>query len=145
MTSKPNVLSMLETANECSISGLFQEIWNKGFKAPPTQQTEPLKFGDTEGSDFKRLLHKKDKSFSDSGSTPVYKKEQKSKSHKQYHQDSPDFRPVVYVNNDRNSQSSRMMQLGTSLYSLLFQHEDRYFNNDRDELSKDIFPVGHAQ
>lgn len=148
-------------ANECSISGLFQEIYNKGFKAPPSQQqqqAEPLKFGDAEGSDFKRLRHKRDKSLSDhSGPTtattpPVYRNDnltkQRSKIQKQYHQDSPDFRPVVYVdNNDRNSssQSSRMMQLGTSLYSLLFQHEDRYFNNDREELSKDIFPVGHAQ
>lgn len=128
MTSNSNILSMLETANESSISGLFQELWDKGFKQT-SQTTEPLKFGDTEGSDFKRLLHKKDK----------------ISSNKNYHQNSPDFRPVVYINHETTTQSSKMMQLGTSLYSFLFQHEDRYFNHDRDELSKDIFPVGQAK
>jgi hypothetical protein len=29
-----------------------------------------------------------------------------------------------------------------SLYTRLFEHNDRYFNQDRKELSKDIFPIG---
>lgn len=121
MTS--NTLAMLETASECSISGLFQELLNKGIKSTP--QHEPLKIGDSEGSDFKRLLHKKDKSET-----------------RKYHQDSPDFKPVIYLNNNSTNQS---LKFGNTLYSFLFQHEDRYFNNDRDDLSKDIFPVGQQQ
>ncbi|KAI8881376.1 hypothetical protein K501DRAFT_274648 [Backusella circina FSU 941] len=30
----------------------------------------------------------------------------------------------------------------TSLYTRLFEHKDKYFNQDRKELSKDIFPIG---
>ncbi|KAG2234797.1 hypothetical protein BDF21DRAFT_407759 [Thamnidium elegans] len=126
MTS--NLLAKLETANECSISGLFQELLNKGIKTTP-----PLNLGDSEGSDFKRLLHKKDKSIA------VVNKQQ------QYHPDSPDFRPAIYLDTNSTTNTNRAMKLGTTIYSFLFQHEDRYFNNDRDDLSKDIFPVGQQK
>ncbi|KAI9332627.1 hypothetical protein BD770DRAFT_403099 [Pilaira anomala] len=129
-----NILDRLETANECSISGLFQELLDKGINKNNTPH-EPLKFGDSEGSDFKKLLHKKDKSM-------TVEDNNKNKRILHYHHpDSPDFRPVVYLNNS-TSTSSRTMSFGTTIYSFLFQHEDRYFNHDRDELSKDIFPVG---
>lgn len=123
----PTTLDMLDTASECSISGLFQELLNKGIKTTP--QHEPLKIGDSEGSDFKRLLHKKNKS-------------ETGKQQHHHHQDSPDFKPVIYLN---NNSTNRSLKFGNSLYSFLFQHEDRYFNNDRDDLSKDIFPVGQQQ
>ncbi|GAA5812805.1 hypothetical protein MFLAVUS_006263 [Mucor flavus] len=128
MTSN-NLLAKLETANECSISGLFQELLNKGIKTAP-----PLKLGDSEGSDFKRLLHKKGKSIA-----VVDKRQQ------HYHPDSPDFRPVIYLDANSTTNTNRAMKFGTTIYSFLFQHEDRYFNNDRDDLSKDIFPVGQQK
>ncbi|KAI8083400.1 uncharacterized protein B0P05DRAFT_537149 [Gilbertella persicaria] len=127
MPSTSNTLDRLANISECSISGLFQELWQKN-----NHSSEPLQFGDIEGSDFKRLVHKH-KHLQDN--------EQELENKTKYHQSSPDFRPIVYL--ERKPISSP--RLGNTIYNFLFQHEDRYFNNDRDELSKDIFPVGYQQ
>ncbi|CAO3613108.1 unnamed protein product [Mucor fragilis] len=128
-----NPLNMLSNVSECSISGLFQELLNKGMKSPTTH-TEPLKFGDSEGSDFKRLLHKKNHNGSNNKiqitNSPTIDIITSSRSRRHQQGDSP----------TRNSN-----RFGSAIYSFFFQHEDRYFNNDRDELSKDIFPVGSEQ
>jgi hypothetical protein len=140
MTSN-NPLNMLANISECSISGLFQELLDKGInKSPNSNVQEPLKFGDSEGSDFKRLVHKKKKI--QNTTTPSIEVVRHSTKHYR-HQSSPDFRPVVYL--EKPPSSARSLHFGNSLYNFLFQHEDRYFNNDRDELSKDIFPVGYQQ
>lgn len=152
-----NPLNMLSNVSECSISGLFQELLNKGMKSPTTH-TEPLKFGDSEGSDFKRLLHKKNHNGSNnkiqitnsptidiitsSRSRRHQQGDSVSSKKKTFHHGSPDFRPVVYLDHQPTRNSNRF---GSAIYSFFFQHEDRYFNNDRDELSKDIFPVGSEQ
>ncbi|KAI8346894.1 hypothetical protein EDC96DRAFT_521344 [Choanephora cucurbitarum] len=110
-------LAFLES--QSSLLNAFQDFWHR--------PTEPVQLGDVEGSDFKKLVHKHKQD------NQLEKKIQK------HHISSPDFRPIVYL--ERKPISSP--RLGHSLYNYLFQHEDRYFNNDRDELSKDIFPVGY--
>ncbi|KAL9552333.1 hypothetical protein MBANPS3_003819 [Mucor bainieri] len=129
-----NPLTMLSNVSECSISGLFQELLNKSMKSPTTH-TEPLKFGDSEGSDFKRLLHKKHHNGSNNNkiqitNSPTMDIITTSQSYRHTQDDSP----------TRNSN-----RFGSAIYNFFFQHEDRYFNHDRDELSKDIFPVGYEQ
>ncbi|GAN09386.1 hypothetical protein MAM1_0264c08913 [Mucor ambiguus] len=152
-----NPLTMLSNVSECSISGLFQELLNKSMKSPTTH-SEPLKFGDSEGSDFKRLLHKKHRNGNNNkiqitnsptidistASRPHRHTQDDSVSSKKkiFHHGSPDFRPVVYLDQQPTGSSN---QFGSAIYNFFFQHEDRYFNHDRDELSKDIFPVGHEQ
>lgn len=151
-SNNSNPISRLETAYECSISGVFQELLSKGFKtsAPLTTTTEPLKVGDSEGSDFKRLLHKKDTQTTTNNKTAMLERSSSitsttSTTRKQYHQDSPDFRPAVHLENSPTpSPSTSSRRVMTTLYSLFFQSQDRYFISDRDELSKDIFPVGQA-
>lgn len=143
-----NPLSILSNVSECSISGLFQELLNKGMKSPTTNNsTEPLKFGDSEGSDFKRLLHKKNHNGNNNkiqitNSPTIDIITTRNNKKKTYHQDSPDFRPVVYLEQKQTRNNNRF---GNAVYNFFFQHEDRYFNHDRDELSKDIFPVGYEQ
>jgi hypothetical protein len=134
MTSN-NPLNVLSNISECSISGLFQELLNKGIKTQ--SNVEPLKLCDSEGSDFKRLVHKKKNNKIQNTSAPSIETKH------QRHQSSPDFRPVVYLENPPSP--ARSVHFGHTLYNFLFEHEDRYFNNDRDELSKDIFPVGYKQ
>ncbi|OAD01872.1 hypothetical protein MUCCIDRAFT_163823 [Mucor lusitanicus CBS 277.49] len=152
-----NPLTMLSNVSECSISGLFQELLNKGMKSPTTH-TEPLKFGDSEGSDFKRLLHKKNHNnkiqitnapaidiiTTTTASRPHHHTQDDSVGSKKktFHHGSPDFRPVVYLDQQPTRNSNRF---ASAIYNFFFQHEDRYFNHDRDELSKDIFPVGYEQ
>ncbi|CAO0799131.1 unnamed protein product [Mucor circinelloides] len=149
-----NPLNMLSNVSECSISGLFQELVNKSMKSPTTH-SEPLKLGDSEGSDFKRLLHKKNHNGSNnkiqitnSPTIDVITARNRQdddfvrSKKKTFHHGSPDFRPVVYLEQKPTRASNRF---GNAIYNFFFQHEDRYFNHDRDELSKDIFPVGYEQ
>ncbi|KAI8645566.1 hypothetical protein BD408DRAFT_411657 [Parasitella parasitica] len=146
MTSN-NPLDMFNNVSECSISGLFQELLNKGRKSPTANNTEPLKFGDSEGSDFKRLLHKNKHSDNTNkiqitNSPTIDIVTSRSVQKKTFHQGSPDFRPVVYLE-QKPAQNNN--GFGSTIYNYFFQHEDRYFNHDRNELSKDIFPVGYEQ
>lgn len=133
---------MLFDIYESSISGLFHELVNKGIKTS-NLNVEPLKFDDSEGSDFKRLVHKKKNNKIQNTTAPSIEVVRHSTRHHHRNPSSPDFRPVVYLDNP--SSSDRSTHFGNALYNFLFQHEDRYFNNDRDELSKDIFPAGYQQ
>ncbi|CEP14793.1 hypothetical protein [Parasitella parasitica] len=145
--SSSNPLSILNNVAECSISGLFQELLNKSMKSPAANNTEPLKFGDSEGSDFKRLLHKKKHNGNTNkiqitNSPTIDIVSSRSNQQRTYHRGSPDFRPVVYLE-QKPAQNNN--GFGSTMYNYFFQHEDRYFNHDREELSKDIFPVGYEQ
>lgn len=101
-----------------SISGLFQELFTSNKK--PNEEFE--------GSDFKRLLHKNKKSPSNYSISSMA-----SGSSSRIHKDSPDYNSIIYLN---HSPAKRRF----NLFSLFGQHEDRYFNSSRDELSKDMFP-----
>ncbi|KAI8393589.1 uncharacterized protein BYT42DRAFT_551580 [Radiomyces spectabilis] len=50
-----------------------------------------------------------------------------------------DIAPYQLLHRPAGSSTARRF-LG-QLFSVMFSHEDRYFNNDRTELSKDIFPA----
>ncbi|KAI9469693.1 MAG: hypothetical protein EXX96DRAFT_378442 [Benjaminiella poitrasii] len=134
--------------SQCSVSGLFQELFDKGFKLMTATDDSAQYNTDEEGNDYRRLLQKHKKpvsnicSESSYNAKPVMRNAHKRK--REFHQGSPDFKPIVYL--ERTSKNEqRRMGFGSVLYNYLFQHEDRYFNNDREELSKDIFPAGYQQ
>ncbi|KAI7902487.1 uncharacterized protein BX663DRAFT_511217 [Cokeromyces recurvatus] len=132
--------SPLPNISQCSMASIFQEMFSKSFKS--YKSIKDNHHNEEEGSDFKRLIqkHKKLSSSSSSSSSQSLIKVEHKKG--EYHQDSPDFRPIVYLNNTTSQQRTTFV---SSLYNYFFQHEDRYFNHDREELSKDIFPTGHKQ
>lgn len=145
MTNQDNRLSVFSKEN--SITGLFQDWFGKKNATPE------LKLGDVEGSDFKRLMNKKkykrisntsqDTMVIETTSTQQQQKPKSSNS-KKYHSSSPDFRPVVYLSNTPNSDSNSNNGLFSGkFFSAFSPRKDRYFGNDREELSKDIFPVGY--
>ncbi|RCH82604.1 hypothetical protein CU098_000073 [Rhizopus stolonifer] len=103
-----------------SISGKFQE-----FLFSKKEQVE-------EGSDFKRLLHKNKKIPSNYSISSMA-----STSSSKIHKESPHYNSVIYL--DRSPAKKRF-----DFFGLFGQHEDKYFNQSRDELSKDIFPMEHS-
>lgn len=151
MTNRDSKLEFLATISESSIGGFFQELLSKKASTPE------LKLGDVEGSDFKRLMNKKkykristvneDTLVIETSSHQQQQQQQQQRqpaTNKKYHVNSPDFRPVVYLsNNSDNNSSNTGLFSGNRFFSLFSPRKDRYFNNDREELSKDIFPVGH--
>jgi hypothetical protein len=125
---------MLSTISECSIAGLFQELLSKKNSTPE------LKLGDAEGSDFKRLMNKKKYKRISNTTEETMIIQTTTSDNKKYHSNSPDFRPVVYLTPTSNNNNSGLFS--GRFFSLFSPRKDRYFNNDREELSKDIFPVG---
>ncbi|KAI8976820.1 hypothetical protein BDB01DRAFT_802678 [Pilobolus umbonatus] len=120
-----SLIDQLSNISQCSIGGIFHELMDKSASTHPAT---PVKLNDSYGHDFIRLLHKN--------------KSMEIGQMNRSHPDSPDFRPAIYLDNSITSTQSSIARLGNRLYYSWFQHEDRYFNQDRDELSKDIFPVG---
>lgn len=49
------------------------------------------------------------------------------------HKASPDYNSIVYLN--QNTSKKRF-----EFFGLFGQHEDKYFNSSRNELSQDMFP-----
>jgi hypothetical protein len=127
-------LDILDNLSFSSIGGIFQELIGTS-----KQSTPALTLHDTEGSDFRRLVNKK-KQQREQGDDENLETNTRLKSTRFSNRASPDFRPVVHLPSPPPQPSKS--SIGRSLYSLLFQHEDRYFNHDRQELSQDIFPVG---
>ncbi|KAI8888812.1 hypothetical protein K501DRAFT_282650 [Backusella circina FSU 941] len=126
-----NPLDILNNLSFSSIGGIFQELVGNTKHSTPS-----ITLHDTEGSDFKRLVNKKKQQRQQH---PDVETNTTLKSTRFSNKASPDFRPVVHLASPPQPSKST---IGRSLYSLLFQHEDRYFNHDRQELSQDIFPVG---
>lgn len=115
-------ISSLTMAPNPNISSLFQELlFNKKEETVIEE----------EGSDFKRLLHKNKKIPSN------YSISSMSTNSSRIHKDSPDYNSVVYLNT-----TSVIKKKNRFDFFGLFnrQEEDRYFNSNRNELSKDIFP-----
>ncbi|KAI8991497.1 hypothetical protein BDF20DRAFT_844984 [Mycotypha africana] len=141
-----------------SFFDLFQDVFSETDAPTTTTSTPPLYLHTDQGNDFRKLLHKNRKTrpleqsqynrMKVSATTQCLVNHQSPStatrsSKKTYSANSPDFNPVIYLNQKQHNTGSGGFL--SSVYNYLFLHEDRYFNQSRKELSKDIFPVGYQQ
>ncbi|KAI9250590.1 hypothetical protein BDA99DRAFT_522901 [Phascolomyces articulosus] len=109
-----------------------------------TAQAEPSLpiIRDAAGSDFKRLIEKsRNKDSTTTNNTIDITNEQ------QQQHSSPPIRPHGFAVGEPiilplpPNYKRPAPGVLDKVYDWLFSHEDRYFNNDRNELSQDIFPA----
>lgn len=151
-----------------SLGSLFQQlVTDKSFHSSNKQQQSEASIGDFGGSDFKRLALKSRQrqaaeeqgyqarrwsstsSSASSSSSYGYEDddEEETLSNSPSMDDMQPRRPFMlgqpqHIILPRPTQAQKKRPgFMNKLYDVFFTHEDFYFNNDRNELSKDIFPT----